>query len=126
MIRRPPRSTRTDTLFPYTTLFRSLVLEAADTDGAFELFRPHGVGGGEFLADFGFGLFGHQFHPSVEKKTANIASSTMTRKIAATTAEVVRCPTSSAFWRTRSDEHTSELQSLMRLSHAFFCLKPNK
>src|SRR3546814_18584778 len=101
MIRRPPRSTRTDTLFPYTTLFRSdlarthveiepvvdhrvaeLVLEAADTDGAFELFRPHGVGGGEFLADFGFGLFGHQFHPSVEKKTANIASSTMTRKIA--------------------------------------------
>src|SRR3546814_6167490 len=77
-----------------------LVLKAADTDGAFELFRPHGVGGGEFLEDFGFGLFGHQFHPSVEKKTANLSSTTMPRKIAESTADVDRRPTSSAVWRT--------------------------
>src|SRR3546814_16645898 len=70
MIRRPPRSTRTDTLFPYTTLFRSSVAPAEH--------RPR---------------FGAQ-----------------------------HCGTN-AQPRRRSEEHTSELQSLMRISYAVFCLK---
>src|SRR3546814_1942580 len=79
MIRRPPRSTRTDTLFPYTTLFRS---DAAEGDEAREdrLHRQAGQG--------------------------------------ACQAAGVRCA--------RSEEHTSELQSLMRISYAVFCLKKKK
>src|SRR3546814_12455086 len=97
MIRRPPRSTRTDTLFPYTTLFRS----PAHVDRDVEFLGAHRVGGRDLLPDFLLFLFvRHQFHPIDEKKTAKKASSTMTRKMAATTAEVVRRPTSSAFWRT--------------------------
>src|SRR3546814_5313142 len=91
MIRRPPRSTRTDTLFPYTTLFRSdelalaqhgdavghrhdLVQLVRDEDDG-EALRHHGLQGGEERLDL------------------------------------------------RSEEHTSELQSLMRISYAVFCLK---
>src|SRR3546814_12202755 len=70
MIRRPPRSTRTDTLFPYTTLFRSSRLRCPRA--ARRLYR-------------------HDGNPSV-----------------------------------RSEEHTSELQSLMRISYAVFCLKKKK
>src|SRR3546814_12513311 len=77
MIRRPPRSTRTDTLFPYTTLFRSLQGTRPP------LHRPHPL------------------------------------------------PTRNRSWRwrllvPRSEEHTSELQSLMRISYAVFCLKKKK
>src|SRR3546814_5486259 len=79
MIRRPPRSTRTDTLFPYTTLFRS---RQARQEG-----RPRAVLGGR--GTFG-GLAGEQ-----------------------------------RGYR-RSEEHTSELQSLMRISYAVFCLKKKK
>src|SRR3546814_14444563 len=76
MIRRPPRSTRTDTLFPYTTLFRShLAVIAA--------IRAEGVEIDPAIADLAV-------------KQAGIA---------------------------RSEEHTSELQSLMRISYAVFCLK---
>src|SRR3546814_11905852 len=71
MIRRPPRSTRTDTLFPYTTLFRSVRRSALCKRGPFEG-RPD-----------------RRFRP-------------------------------------RSEEHTSELQSLMRISYAVFCLKKKK
>src|SRR3546814_2833446 len=74
MIRRPPRSTRTDTLFPYTTLFRSTVATSA---------MPIGIPGWPLFAAC----------------TASIASAR------------------------RSEEHTSELQSLMRISYAVFCLK---
>src|SRR3546814_1251739 len=84
MIRRPPRSTRTDTLFPYTTLFRSEapalgkpVLVMRDTTE-----RPEGVAAG----------------------TAKLIGSDEDRIV-------------------RSEEHTSELQSLMRISYAVFCLK---
>src|SRR3546814_14749784 len=77
MIRRPPRSTRTDTLFPYTTLFRSAVV------------RGHGVHG---LADFGESDENGEF---VDR----------------------------AGGCRRSEEHTSELQSLMRISYAVSCLK---
>src|SRR3546814_4712390 len=89
MIRRPPRSTRTDTLFPYTTLFRSHGLPAACLRG-----RPQG-----FLA--------LPARPSVERGRG------------------CRCQFQFrvAHGETRSEEHTSELQSLMRISYAVFCLK---
>src|SRR3546814_7597466 len=86
MIRRPPRSTRTDTLFPYTTLFRSNadLLIGDDVD-------LNVIAGA--LTD--------------NRGNANLAGS-------ATENPVVR-----------SEEHTSELQSLMRISYAVFCLKKN-
>src|SRR3546814_9600057 len=84
MIRRPPRSTRTDTLFPYTTLFRS---------------RPgHGRRRERRLAL----LVGHQFQRHQQATAAHVADDR------------------------RSEEHTSELQSLMRISYAVFCLKKKK
>src|SRR3546814_11050196 len=76
MIRRPPRSTRTDTLFPYTTLFRS---------------QP----------------------PSVRRMRSFAAACRASRALHAAAKE-------------RSEEHTSELQSLMRISYAVFCLKKKK
>src|SRR3546814_8886921 len=101
MIRRAPRSTRTDTLFPYTTLFRSMLpgmaftvahaaIDAGEllllfTDGATDARDPGGV------------LLG-------EERMLGLA-----------------CPSQG-----RSEEHTSELQSLMRISYAAFCLKKKK
>src|SRR3546814_7023812 len=81
MIRRPPRSTRTDTLFPYTTLFRSM---------------PRRLG------------------CLIEKFSAAIC---MRASMAPTAAQW------SGAGDNRSEEHTSELQSLMRISYAVFCLK---
>src|SRR3546814_2545099 len=89
MIRRPPRSTRTDTLFPYTTLFRSDGL-AGDADRN----RP-----------------GSRGRASEVRTTRTVAGHRLTRW-------QVRQPPSE-----RSEEHTSELQSLMRISYAVFCLK---
>src|SRR3546814_4907190 len=86
MIRRPPRSTRTDTLFPYTTLFRSDLFVANDWAPS-NLFRNDGPSG---------------FSDVTEE--------------AGTT----------AYGFSRSEEHTSELQSLMRISYAVFCLKKKK
>src|SRR3546814_5692590 len=91
MIRRPPRSTRTDTLFPYTTLFRSQSEGAPDRDplpGSDELRLPD-------LRRVDDGRPGRHQEP-----------------------DRPRCS-----FRQRSEEHTSELQSLMRISYAVFCLK---
>src|SRR3546814_8613497 len=82
MIRRPPRSTRTDTLFPYTTLFRSPCRH--------------------------------------DLRSAAAAGAVVPRQ---------RRAAAGAWWRPggiRSEEHTSELQSLMRISYAVFCLKKKK
>src|SRR3546814_7506964 len=91
MIRRPPRSTRTDTLFPYTTLFRS---------------RAQGIGNRDALI--------HKLH-------CRRASTTFLRP---------SLPGRGRGWvaerSERSEEHTSELQSLMRISYAVFCLKKKK
>src|SRR3546814_14527036 len=84
MIRRPPRSTRTDTLFPYTTLFRSRGRGGRQGRIALRSFAPRGG-----TPDFPGGPAG-----GVEGE--------------------------------RSEEHTSELQSLMRISYAVFCLKKKK
>src|SRR3546814_18115983 len=91
-IRRPPRSTRTDTLFPYTTLFRS--------------YRFRGPQGGP-----------------EDRKLGRMAAQAAPRR------GVVPAPGrsgGSARHSARSEEHTSELQSLMRISYAVFCLKKKK
>src|SRR3546814_9693076 len=101
MIRRPPRSTRTDSLFPYTTHFRSdqgnlIFLSIWARDTAVQ----------QFLARLTLG-----------RDEQGLASSTSSP----TRAAASRC--SSATSIARSEEHTSELQSLMRSSYAAFCLK---
>src|SRR3546814_6843567 len=94
MIRRPPRSTRTDTLFPYTTLFRSRWFRQIEGDTNRGNVLMEGVGKHPLLILDRFG----------EGRVAQIMSDHM--------------------WR--SEEHTSELQSLMRISYAVFCLKKKK
>src|SRR3546814_4402786 len=103
MIRRPPRSTRTDTLFPYTTLFRSL--GPGDSLIGEEAFKI----GSERL-DRGAGLV------RLDGGVDDIGRSVFQRLEAAAG---TRCAL-------RSEEHTSELQSLMRISYAVFCLKKKK
>src|SRR3546814_8030792 len=85
MIRRPPRSTRTDTLFPYTTLFRSTGFSYQDAP------EPHSK----------------RIFPRAHPDLCRNSSLHNSR-------------------RGRSEEHTSELQSLMRISYAVFCLKKKK
>src|SRR3546814_9256684 len=87
MIRRPPRSTRTDTLFPYTTLFRSP--------------RPALAAPGR-----GAGLGRRRPRPLRHRRVRAGAAAVPQSRVL-----------------TRSEEHTSELQSLMRISYAVFCLK---
>src|SRR3546814_6248884 len=93
MIRRPPRSTRTDTLFPYTTLFRS----------------PRDDGRGRISA--GQGLRSNRSRPP-RSRDRTVARHVLGHRL------VGRAD--------RSEEHTSELQSLMRISYAVFCLKKKK
>src|SRR3546814_5659279 len=97
MIRRPPRSTRTDTLFPYTTLFRSRV--------AFGRLQDEGVAAGERNREHP-----HRHHRrEVERRDAGNHAQGLAEGDGV-----------------RSEEHTSELQSLMRISYAVFCLKKKK
>src|SRR3546814_9650347 len=102
MVRRPPRSTRTDTLFPYTTLFRSAG-PLRSTDSFFSPYRPSD----RTLREQN--LYG---------PVGDIAG--RARSLAARPA----WHACTAF--RRSEEHTSELQSLMRISYAVFCLKKKK
>src|SRR3546814_16626121 len=101
MLRRPPRSTRTDTLFPYTTLFRSAGGHIAlDRDSD----RRHG--------------------PAVQRRYA--AKEPARHLCRCDRLEPrARCSVSDP-GTGRSEEHTSELQSLMRISYAVFCLKKTK
>src|SRR3546814_9611614 len=126
MIRRPPRSTRTDTLFPYTTLFRSrlrlclrnivkrlgwerylrlsVIMDAAlaeqQRSGALDLHR-----------DWIEGLLGEYYDPMYAyQREKNAERIVFVGDLPAV----------------RSEEHTSELQSLMRISYAVFCLKKKK
>src|SRR3546814_1836821 len=99
MIRRPPRSTRTDTLFPYTTLFRSRAYDFTTDRGAMAL-------NDYARSNDPFTKVGRQ-------------------QIAVDVSSVIRASPDSfrVAWVERSEEHTSELQSLMRISYAVFCLK---
>src|SRR3546814_2357359 len=94
MIRRPPRSTRTDTLFPYTTLFRS------DRPVVVEVDLQRGTRAGDV---------------GVVVIVLGVADALGCRRGRGSARRAVR--------RVRSEEHTSELQSLMRISYAVFCLK---
>src|SRR3546814_5532724 len=93
MIRRPPRSTRTDTLFPYTTLFRS---SDTEVDGIIPIatasLQTTDIKGNAVV------------NPCVKNSAIRVIASVFDR----------------------SEEHTSELQSLMRISYAVFCLKKKK
>src|SRR3546814_4930072 len=94
MIRRPPRSTRTDTLFPYTTLFRSILRAAF----SLETDPP--------------------MRATIKKAVLAYSGGLDTSVILKWLQEAYGCE--------RSEEHTSELQSLMRISYAVFCLKKKK
>src|SRR3546814_5176548 len=108
MIRRPPRSTRTDTLFPYTTLFRSR-RAALRMRGLAVSFRraKFPVGRGQLNENYG------QFHSSRQRDRAQGRPLARRSRAAHDAGQ-------------RSEEHTSELQSLMRISYAVFCLKKKK
>src|SRR3546814_5209865 len=99
MIRRPPRSTRTYTRFPYTTLFRS---DAPGSSSAFP----------DFFPDIEAVIMNSQLLKSLKNRRSHYA---LGKSI----------PTSREDVTNRSEEHTYELQSLMRISYAVFCLKKN-
>src|SRR3546814_3351765 len=104
MIRRPPRSTRTDTLFPYTTLFRSF-------------YGPH--------------ITNQLIREALSPYRQNL---TIVTKVGAARDDQAnwlpayspQALTQAVHDNLRSEEHTSELQSLMRISYAVFCLKTKK
>src|SRR3546814_8731537 len=112
MKRRPPRSTLTYTLFPYTTLFRSLVRRLGATAAVVAL-----LGG---LAVAGSAQTDAQTNSSETYRQLNLFGAVFERVRANYVEEV------SEEKLTRSEEHTSELQSLMRISYAVFCLKKKK
>src|SRR3546814_6185160 len=105
MIRRPPRSTRTATLFPYTTLFRSAVLGDEQNGAA------------PFPTD-GETLHESQNHQQYRRPDSDLAIGRQ--------ASHQECHATDEQEAERSEEHTSELQSLMRISYAVFCLKTKK
>src|SRR3546814_7454269 len=106
MIRRPPRSTRTDTLFPYTTLFRSTRTRAA-------LYRALGRAHDFALAAAADG----------EGYAALLADAGIKPQARAPMTPIVKLVFGVDYDKTRSEEHMSELQSLMRISYAVFRLK---
>src|SRR3546814_2611645 len=103
MIRRPPRSTRTDTLFPYTTLFRSRTGPGAGIDAGVGVRTAGGAAERRALQERtrpgGRGAY-RRMDEELRLQCAGPGE--------------------------RSEEHTSELQSLMRISYAVFCLKKKK
>src|SRR3546814_5569880 len=117
MIRRPPRSTRTDTLFPYTTLFRS-TLTLQDT--LLQCTDESTHAGSSSITIRNVLVFLSQIHP-ISIKDFRI------RRISARYSSWALLRATNAFGEfiSRSEEHTSELQSLMRISYAVFCLKKN-
>src|SRR3546814_6814962 len=105
MIRRPPRSTRTDTLFPYTTLFRSRLFAS---DRLEDILAALEDDGSEWA----------------EKELRTIGAKSPTScKVAL---RLLAHGAEQRDFTDRSEEHTSELQSLMRISYAVFCLKKKK
>src|SRR3546814_4173317 len=118
MIRRPPRSTRTDTLFPYTTLFRSARVHAGDR--ARQIDRRGGIvchGHAALVAGRR-----RRWCADGERHRRRSRGATRPRR---GIGEAIRTEIPRGR-RVRSEEHTSELQSLMRISYAVFCLKKKK
>src|SRR3546814_3426426 len=113
MLRRPPRSTRTDTLFPYTTLFRSSLMK---NDWGFAAPQsPRCV-----RADQAAG--GRRAALVSGRERLGVATSRRDAALARPTIPAASRHPLPGLLR-RSEEHTSELQSLMRISYAVFCLK---
>src|SRR3546814_3212453 len=109
MIRRPPRSTRTDTLFPYTTLFRSFLHQCTDPAALdAKAMLPGGI-----VCYVGYDCTARSLH------VGNLLSIMMLRWLQKAGHKPIML-------MGRSEEHTSELQSLMRISYAVFCLKKKK
>src|SRR3546814_8150399 len=104
MIRRPPSATRTDTLFPYTTLFRS--------DASPELREKTRL---TTVRNFGISGFIEQDDAEAWQGIQRVAQGPVGRRLTA--------KYQAQLGIVRSEEHTSELQSLMRISYAVFCLK---
>src|SRR3546814_5053979 len=121
MIRRPPRSTRTDTLFPYTTLFRSPEITCDNVDAAVDIVQDCAV----------------MLHYAA-RCAARAAGVNEAGQVAALKLRRLRGAGRDVAWMLidqtvsvmtmdrRSEEHTSELQSLMRISYAVYCLKKKK
>src|SRR3546814_6658879 len=101
MIRRPPRSTRTDTLFPYTTLFRSALRNDV-------------------------GLLAEEYDPVAGRQLGNFPQAFSHVGLVNTALNLTEVAGPTTRRKARSEEHTSELQSLMRISYAVFCLKKKK
>src|SRR3546814_9850391 len=108
IIRRPPRSTRTDTLFPYTTLFRSQDRGAGELVLAALVGDRHAVELGGRIA--------------LTAEADQRAGERLCRRVRRRAHQIVEHQPLDL----RSEEHTSELQSLMRISYAVFCLKKKK
>src|SRR3546814_5739336 len=118
MIRRPPRSTRTDTLFPYTTLFRSAVDAAADHREVVHRFPPPQ----RMARPAGF----EPATTSLEGSCSIQLSYGRALFIGCGTGPLPTRPPVRIHCWVRSEEQTSELQSLMRISYAVFCLTKKK
>src|SRR3546814_2055400 len=115
MMRRPPGSTRTDTLVPYTTLFRSggeAAAAAADQHGVGRCADGFDHLGAQLDADAALPLDHIDVVERWDERGAALRRQPRADRLAALAVAVVR-----------SEEHTSELQSLMRISYAVFCLK---
>src|SRR3546814_7823943 len=126
MIRPPPRSTLTDTLFPYTTLFRSRRIYPQPEQGRDRLFHPDLE-----EADPRSALFRLMLRLDVASDVLRLADPLRVAGYSFDTWEVVLATLDDGTHRgrgeaSRSEEHTSELQSLMRISYAVFCLKKKK
>src|SRR3546814_3895779 len=98
MIRRPPRSTRTDTLFPYTTLFRSILDDIEPDESNYSQYQ-------------------------MRKRLTTIIDTVLAMNERAHVALIGTVTMPGSIVQDRSEEHTSELQSLMRISYAVFSLK---
>src|SRR3546814_8563975 len=111
MIRRPPRPTRPYTLFPYTTLFRSQLFKVQARHFFVQMLGQH--------IDLPF------FVSLAAREQFDLRDSLVRERRRHNERRMSRCATQ-IYQATRSEEHTSELQSLMRTSYAVFCLKKKK
>src|SRR3546814_7538260 len=109
MVRPPPRFTRTDTLFPYTTLFRS---------GGLELIRILRA-----ACDVPIVALLTDHHSEDVVRALEAGADDVVSKTTGATELLARLRAAVRRYERRSDEHTSELQSLMRISYAVFCFK---
>src|SRR3546814_7881624 len=147
MIRRPPRSTRTDTLFPYTTLFRSTqdtdavnlgqfnaALENVDADlaGAVKYDDEDkstltlAGDGGTTIANVAPGMLSTTSTEAVNGAQLFGMGDSMAQYLGGGASMGAQGFSGPTYLIQRSEEHTSELQSLMRISYAVFCLKKKK